>query len=517
VDEQANYDVEQIAVSSVVAALSYGLDLTEGQPMGHSERTCVIGMRLGQELGLDEEELGHLYYALLMKDAGCSSNASRMFQIMGSDDIAAKRDVKTTDWTKLNRDSIEYALSHIKPHAPFIERVQAFVEMASNQKRNAGELVKIRCERGASIARRMGLSEETAEAIHGLDELWNGEGHPHGFRGEDIPRLSRIMSLAQTAEVFYRARGGYAQGGTAALEVARARSGHWFDPQMVLAFESIARRGELWREVEQASTLVATLEPGEKVWKATDETLEAICLAFADVIDAKSPFTHRHSTGVAGAAQAIARSLGLPEDQVVLLRRAALLHDIGKLSVSNSILDKPGKLDEGEWRIVREHPRYSFEILRRIPGFSSIAELAASHHEKLDGSGYWRGLDASQLSTTARILVVADVYDALAARRPYRDALPKEQVLAIMARETPRAIDAQCFYALSGAYQQAESLAENLANLANGVGTSQDEVSRTKDVRYINEARTPERELLPTAAVRQRRRTATRLAEGCSR
>jgi putative nucleotidyltransferase with HDIG domain len=346
--------------------------------------------------------------------------------------------------------------------------VQAFVEVASNQKRNTRDLTKIRCERGASIARRIGLSEETAEAIHGLDELWNGEGHPYGFRGEDIPRLSRIMSLAQAVEVFARARGSQA-----ALDVARARSGHWYDPQMVLALESLARRGDLWREVEQSAKLAPALEPAETAWRADDETIERISLAFADVIDAKSPFTHRHSTGVAGAAQAIARSLGLPESDVVLLRRAALLHDIGKLSVSNTILDKPGKLDDAEWKVVREHPRYSFEILRRIPGFGDIAALAASHHEKLDGSGYFRGLEADQLPLTARILVVADVYDALAARRPYRDALPKEQVLAIMARETPRAIDAQCFYALSGVYQQAEDLALDLARLSAGVGTAQ--------------------------------------------
>jgi putative nucleotidyltransferase with HDIG domain len=458
-------------VVPILAALSYGLDLSGGQPLGHAERTCVIGMRLGQEVGLDDEELADLYYALLMKDLGCSANASRTFQIMGSDDIAAKRDIKLTDWTRLRRDSIEYGLSHVSPHKPFEERVRAFVDYAANQTRTTAELVKIRSECGASIAKRIGLSEDAAEAIHGSFELWNGEGHPHGFRGEDIPRLARIVCLAQTVEVFYRAGGAGQAGMDAALQLAQARSGHWFDPQMVFALESVVRRGELWRDIERAGKLVPTLEPREQTWRATDETIETICLAFAEVIDAKSVFTFQHSTGVAGAAQAIARSLGLPESEVTLLRRAALLHDIGKLSVSNTILDKPAKLDDEEWRNVREHPRYSYEILRRIPGFGAIAGLAAKHHEKLDGTGYWRGLDGSQLSTTARILVVADVYDALAARRPYRDALPKEQVLAIMARETPRSIDAQCFYALSGTYQQAESMAADLSRLAKGVGT----------------------------------------------
>jgi putative nucleotidyltransferase with HDIG domain len=463
--------VPENPVVSILAPLSYGLDLCGGQPMGHAERTCAIAMRLGQELGLESDELSQLFYAALMKDLGCSSNASRTFQIMGSDDIAAKRDAKLTDWSRLRRDSIEYGLAHISPHKAFEERMRAFVEYASNQTRTTVELVKIRSERGAALAKRLGLSEDAAEAVHGIDELWNGEGHPHGFRGEDIPRLSRIISLAQTFEIYYRAGGAGQAGVQAALDVARARSGRWFDPQMVLALESLAKRGGPWRDIERAAKVVPTLEPYEGRWLATDETIEDICLVFADVIDAKSPFTYRHSTGVAGAAQAMARSMGLAESEVATLRRAALLHDIGKLSVSNSILDKPAKLDEGEWQTVREHPRYSYEILRRVPGFGAIAGLAAKHHEKLDGSGYWRGLDATQLSTEARILVVADVYDALAARRPYRDALPKEQVLAIMSRETPRAIDAQCFYALTGAYLQAESMADDLARLAKRVGT----------------------------------------------
>ena len=188
-EANARFEADKIALAPVIAALSHGLDLSGGQPMGHAERTCVVGMSLGHEIGLEDEELSDLYYALLLKDAGCSANASRLFQIMGSDDIAAKRDIKTTDWTQLNRDSIEYGLRHIKPDAPFVERIRAFVEMASSQHRTTAELVKIRSERGSSLVRRMGLSLETAEAIHGIDEMWNGGGHPHGVRGEDIPRL----------------------------------------------------------------------------------------------------------------------------------------------------------------------------------------------------------------------------------------------------------------------------------------------------------------------------------------
>lgn len=457
----APFEPAPIRVAEVLSALSYALDLTEGQPMGHTVRTCVLGMRIAQEIGMPVEAQVDLYYALLMKDAGCSSNASRMFQILGTDDIRAKRDVKTTDWTKIGWESLEYALSHVRTGAPFLERVRALVEVAVNQKRNARELVQIRCERGANIARRMRLSEPAAAAIRSLDELWNGAGQPDGLRGEEIPWFSRIMNLAQNLDVFYMT-----QGSDAAIEMAEKRSGQWFDPDLVRAFLSISKDAALWSDVDNADRRAIDLEPRETTFRADEDTLDEICLAFADVIDAKSPFTYKHSTGVAGAAVAIGQTLGMTAQELVTIRRAGLLHDIGKLSVSNSILDKPGKLTDQEWVVVKQHPYYTLEILRRIPGFRNLSDMAASHHEKLDGSGYFRHLTADHLSLPARILVVADIFDALHARRPYRDALPTETVFAIMQKDAPLALDADCFKALQCSSGVAETISASLQRLA---------------------------------------------------
>ena len=450
-----------IRVSEVLSSLSFALDLTEGQPMGHSVRSCILGMYIAREIGLPLKAQGDLFYALLMKDAGCSTNASRMFQIFGTDDIAAKRDVKTTDWTRLGWESLEYALSHVRTGAPFLERVRGLFDLALHQERNAKEVVQIRCERGADIARRIGLPEATAEAIHSLDELWNGAGHPLGLCGKDIPLLARIMNLAQTVDVFYTT-----QGRQAALDVTKKRSGRWFDPDLVRAFHSAAKKEALWADVDDAAERVTGFEPREDLLAADEDTLDRICLAFADVIDAKSPFTYRHSTGVAGAAVAIASELGMSPPEVTLIRRAALLHDIGKLSVSNTILDKPGKLTSDEWAVVRKHPYYSYEILRRIPSFADLSEIAASHHEKLNGTGYFRGATAEHLSLPARILVVADIYDALAAKRPYRDALPLEEVFAIMQKDAPQALDANVFEALKCSTAPASSVAADLFRLS---------------------------------------------------
>jgi putative nucleotidyltransferase with HDIG domain len=201
---------------------------------------------------------------------------------------------------------------------------------------------------------------------------------------------------------------------------------------------------------------VIALEPEQRRITANEDTIDNICQAFAEVIDAKSPFTYRHSSGVAEASMEIGRWFGMKPRDLKLLRRAALLHDLGKLNVPNTILEKPGKLTDEEWKVVKKHPYYTLEILRRIPGFEALGEEAAAHHEKLDGSGYWRGMVAEQLSTFARILAVADVFDALRAKRPYRDSTPLDKTFAILRAESPRALDLPCIEALIAAKTSSE-------------------------------------------------------------
>src|ERR1700722_16295723 len=205
-----------IRVSEIISALSYALDLTEGRPMGHSVRSCLIGMRLAEQIGMTVTDQGHLFYALLLKDAGCSSNSSKLFHILNADEIKAKRDVKLTDWTKVGWESLQYALTHVATGAPFLERVRTLVQVAAKQQAESCELVKIRCERGASIARRIGFPEPVGQAIHSLDEHWNGGGYPDGLREREIPLFSRIMNLAQTLDVFHTHRSP-----EAAIEVAQ--------------------------------------------------------------------------------------------------------------------------------------------------------------------------------------------------------------------------------------------------------------------------------------------------------
>jgi HD-GYP domain-containing protein (c-di-GMP phosphodiesterase class II) len=441
---------DSIRTSELISALSYALDLTEGRSMGHSVRTCVMGMRLAQHIGLSMEEQADLYYALLLKDAGCSSNSSRLFHILNADEIRAKRDVKTTDWTKVGFESLNFALTHVATESALPQRMWKLLQVAATQQADSRDLVKIRCERGSYIAKKLGFSDAVAEGIHSLDEHWNGGGYPNHLRGEEIPMFSRIANLCQTLEVFYEARGE-----EDALDAVQARSGRWFDPELVAATMSLSKQGILWLGLDSKDLLenVFVMEPEERRLIADDATVDSICLAFADIIDAKSPFTYQHSNGVADAAMDIAIHFGMNEFEKKQLRRAALMHDIGKLSVPNSILEKPGKLTDEEWQVVRDHPYYTFQILKRVPAFKSFSGDAAAHHERLDGSGYWRRLSGDSISKVARILSVADVFDALRAKRPYRDALPLEKVFSIMRKESPKALDLPCLEALMSAAQ----------------------------------------------------------------
>jgi HD domain len=251
--------------------------------MGHSVRSCLIGMRLAAKIGLNATDQGHLFYSLLLKDAGCSSNSSKLFHILSADEIRAKRDVKLTDWTRVGWESLQFALSHVATGAPFLERVRTLVRVAAKQQTESCELVKIRCERGAAIARRIGFAEPVAQAIHSLDEHWNGRGYPDGRRGEEIPLASRIMNLSQTLEVFLVNRGA-----EAAIEVADRRSRRWFDPDLVRAARSLAKNGSLWKDLDQEQVIekILEMEPEHAQLPASEETIENICQAFADILPA---------------------------------------------------------------------------------------------------------------------------------------------------------------------------------------------------------------------------------------
>jgi putative nucleotidyltransferase with HDIG domain len=433
-----------IRFSDLISALSVALDLTEGQPMGHAVRSCIVGMRIAEEMRLPETVRADLYYALLLKDAGCSTNSARLYKILGADEIKAKREIKLEDWTKVSVSGFKYLLRNTLSGASLSKRLMRALRLGLEQDRNNAELIGARCERGADIAIQLGLSDATAQAIRSLDEHWDGGGYGHRLQANAIPLLSRIINVSQTMEVF-----GTEQGPLAATQVVQERSGTWFDPEIARVVRGLEKDKDLWGRLRstEARDFVMQMEPGICI-QASPERIDSICRAFAGVIDAKSPYTYRHSVGVAEAAVVIAEALALAPETVTLIRRAALLHDIGKLSVSNAILEKPGLLSEAEWMTVKMHPVYTRQILKMIAGFEQLAFVASAHHERLDGSGYPDGLKEEQMPLVARIICVADVFQALTEERPYRAGLPLDVVFGIMEGKGPDHLDPVCLAVL---------------------------------------------------------------------
>lgn len=431
-------------LSEILSALSYALDITEGQPEGHSVRTCLIGMGIADIVGVPSAERGPLFYALLLKDLGCSSNAARLCGLFGGDDLALKRDHKLTDWTK-PLSSLNYALRNVAPAASPLARVVKTASIGLTERGSGREMSQTRCDRGADIAEMLGFTEATREAIRTLDEHWDGCGMPQGLVGDEIPLLGRIAGLAQTMEVFTAAFGV-----DVALGVMLDRRGTWFDPDLVDALVTLTRDHLSWGRVlsDDPRAHLGSLEPEDEILVADEARLDAISAAFARVIDAKSPYTYRHSEGVADFAVGIGRTRGFGAVELRSLRRAALLHDIGKLGVSNLILDKPDRLTPEEMDQVRRHPVFTHQILRRVTAFGDIVEIASSHHERVDGKGYHRGLTGELLGPMTRALVVADVCEALRADRPYRKGLAWEQVLDILRKQAGTGVCAESLEAL---------------------------------------------------------------------
>jgi putative nucleotidyltransferase with HDIG domain len=439
-------------MAEILAPLSRALDLTEGHALGHSLRTCIVGMRLGQEAGLDEQHLAQLYYALLMKDAGGSANSSRTASLFGSDDHRVKTRMKFVDWQDRKARTVELWRNTGRGRS-LTTRVGHFVGMAreSNMRR---DLVALRSARGSDMATRLGLGEPVAGAIHSIDEHWNGSGYPAALRGDAIPLLSRIIAIAQAIELFST------NGDTnEAAEAIRLRRGEWFDPSLSDLAQAVLDERASWTSMTQdeLDARVIALEPADLVRRVDEDALDEVAAVFADIIDGKSPYTVSHSLKVAEYARAISAQLGLDARTQRKIYRAGLLHDLGMLGVSNRITEKAGTLTRAERAEIEHHPVHTLEILQRVPALAEVAILAASHHEKLDGSGYPWGRTSDDLDLPARVLVVADVYVSATEDRAHRAGVTTEQALEILNSQSALWLDADAVHALAVCLEEPEA------------------------------------------------------------
>ena len=407
--------------AELLAVLALGADLGMAQPMEHATRQCALALRIGERVGLGDAERGVLYYVSLIAWVGCHIDAYEQAKWFG-DDLALKGGFRQIDPVGLR--AAGQFLGVIGTGRRGVDRAVHTLRFFAGGTRNAADMLHNHGYAADQLAADLDLSDDVRAAVWQTFERWDGRGAPNGVKADDITLTARIVNLADVLAVFE-----LAGGPDAAVDVARQRSGTQFDPALV---ELVAHdRDLLFAELDQAATwdVIFAAEPALAL-SLTDPELDKALSAIGDFVDIKSPYTLGHTRAVTELVAAAATELQWSATDVAHVRRAALLHDVGRLGVSNAVWDKPGELTAAEVERVRLHPYLTDRMLASSPALAALGSTAAQHHERLDGSGYPRGLRGDAISAAGRLLAAADTYVAKTEPRPHREALSPAEAAA---------------------------------------------------------------------------------------
>jgi HD-GYP domain-containing protein (c-di-GMP phosphodiesterase class II) len=415
-----------VSLAELVATLSLVADLGMGRPMERVLRQTVIAMRLGAAAGMDPATCLSAYYTSLLTWVGCAVDTSEVAALFG-DETELYADTREVD---LDRAALAvFVARHLGRGRPGFHRIGMVGKFLASAGRSVQRVMESHCREASELAGWLELGPAVREPLLQAFERWDGRGIPGSAGGDDLAAAIRLVHLADSVEAFHHA------GGTeAALRVARQRRGTQFDPGLVDCL--CARHAEIldglggiaaWEEV-------IALDPQLGV-VLSDDQLDRALAAFADFADLKSPLRLGHSRGVAALAAQAGAALGLPARDVVMLRRAALVHDIGMIGVPSSVWEDPGEWGVSQRERARTHPYLTERMLARVPLLAQVGHCASLHHERLDGSGYPHGLRGEAISLPPRILGAADVYNALRQPRPHRPALGADDAEQAMRNE----------------------------------------------------------------------------------
>ena len=404
---------EPVRLAELLGALSAMSDLARGHAVDEATRSCLVATGLARRLGLAPPEVADVYYTSLLRSVGCTATSHEISVLMGGDDIAVRA---RGDMVDMSRPGEAAAfIAGMGRGLPPAGRLRAVVGTAALGKRAAAEGAHADCEVGAAIARRLRLPASVEAALLDVFERWDGRGGYRGLAGDAIAAPARFAAVGLCAAMF----ADEPEGAAAAVRRWRGRA---LDPTLADAF--LGSADELLAEagVEDPWLAAVGCEPAPRR-SVTADGLDALARAFADAVDLKAPFLHGHSAGVADLSARAAALAGWDEPRVRDLRRAALLHDIGRAAIPTGVWEKPGPLSIAEWEQVRLHAYHGERILLRAPALAPLAATAGMHHERTDGSGYHRGAAGAAVDAPARFLAAADAFHAMTEPRPHRPAL----------------------------------------------------------------------------------------------
>jgi HD-GYP domain-containing protein (c-di-GMP phosphodiesterase class II) len=434
---------QPIRAAELVAALSIATDLGTGQPLEHAVRSAVLAVRLGELAGASADELADTYYVALLHASGCTSNGHEAGQLFG-DDIAHRAAFYLIDPTKPD-EVLEFYRAFVGLGRPPEVRAKMLEQAIAEAGPRARESLETMCEVAQRFAAWLGLRTSIQEALEFVFARWDGLGLP-AVAGEQIPMSIRLLHVAKDASLFISAAGP-----ERACAVLEHRSGAAYEPR--LAELAVANLDAMLGELDESRMwdYALAIEPSPPVWLHGD-AIEKGFATIAAITGLKSPWLREHCTAVAELAEAAAWRAHLEQDDVTLIRRAALAHDLGRVGVPNSIWEKPAALAFGEWERVRLHSHFTERAFAQSPALARIGQIAGAHHERLDGSGYHRGVRAPEIDQAARILAAADCYVAMREARPHRPALDAAAAEAELLRDASEGrLDPDAFAAVLAA------------------------------------------------------------------
>lgn len=406
-----------VRLPELIAALSFSTDLAFGQPMEHVLRACLIALRVAERMGLDEQTRRDVYWVTLVATV-CTGESFEMVQAFG-DDIAFRAGMYHVGPSQFA--VLFYALGQAGSGRAAMSRATAAASIIVSGGRKVESVFVGHCAVTSAVSRRLGLEPSVSDALPSTFARWDGKGIPRGVDSSDVPLPVRVMQLADIAEVHHRLRG--VEG---AIATAKQHSGKLLAPDVVRVFCESAP--DILGDLDDPWDRVIAAEPLPRQ-PLNDAELDSVLQVIGDIADLKSPWFAGHSRGVAHLASRAAAGAGMPQADIVAVRRAGLLHDLGRTAVANSVWDKPGPLTEGERERVRLHAYHTERMLRRPALLAGLAAIASSHHERMDGSGYHRSVRGAEIPLLGRYLAAADVFHAVQEERAHRPAMNEQQAV----------------------------------------------------------------------------------------